>query len=101
MSKEVMADICNRISFSLENDYSAICNNTDEPGGQYGSLDNKWYLVLVKNVHQNIFFKRAFWIERPPQFNSKHKFFEANEEQDCDKISWIYSIQIFWKRILG
>ena len=56
MSKEVMADICNRISFSLENDYPGICNNMDEPGGQYGSLNNKWYLVLVKNANQKSFF---------------------------------------------
>lgn len=36
-----------------------ICNNMDEPGGQYGSLDNKWYLVLVKNVNQKIFLKKS------------------------------------------
>ena len=55
MSKEVMADKCNGISFSLENNYPAICNNMDEPGGQYGSLDSKRYLLLVKNFKQKIF----------------------------------------------
>ena len=59
MSNEVMADTCNGISFSLENDYPVICNNMDEPGGQYGSLDSKRYLLLVKNFKQKIFLKKT------------------------------------------